>query len=53
MKYIIILALLLFNIQLFSQSVDDVGKIALHVILPEEYSPNFENLDVNELKKMK
>ena len=53
MKYIITLAVLLLNIQLFSQSTGDIGKIALHVVLPEEYSPNFENLGMNELKKIK
>jgi len=53
MKYILILSILLSNISLFSQSSDDIGKIALHVVLPEEYSPNFENLGMNELKKIK
>ena len=53
MKYIITLAVLLSSLNLFSQGSDDVGKIALHVVLPEEYSPNFENLGINELKKIK
>lgn len=53
MKYILILSILLSNISLFSQSANDVGKIALHVVLPEEYSPNFENLGPRELKKIK
>ena len=53
MKYILILSILFSNIQLFSQSADDIGKIALHVVLPEEYSPNFENLGPRELKKIK
>lgn len=53
MKYILILSILLSSISLFSQSSGDIGKIALHVVLPEEYSPNFENLGPNELKKIK
>ena len=53
MKYIIILAILFSNLNLFSQGSNDVGKIALHVVLPEEYSPNFENLGRNELRKIK
>ena len=53
MKYILILSILLSNLNLFSQSADDIGKIALHVVLPEEYSPNFENLGPRELKKIK
>ena len=53
MKYVLILSILLSNISLFSQSANDVGKIALHVVLPEEYSPNFENLGPRELKKIK
>ena len=53
MKYVLIFSILLSNINLFSQSANDVGKIALHVVLPEEYSPNFENLGPRELKKIK
>ena len=53
MKYIITLAILFSNLNLFSQSSDDIGKICLHVVLPEEYSPNFENLGIRELKKIK
>jgi len=53
MKYILILSILLSSVSLFSQSSGDIGKIALHVVLPEEYSPNFENLGPNELKKIK
>ena len=53
MKYILIVSILFSNLQLFSQSADDIGKIALHVVLPEEYSPNFENLGPRELKKIK
>jgi len=53
MKYILILAVLLSSLSSFSQSSDDVGKISLHVVLPEEYSPNFENLGPKELKKIK
>jgi len=53
MKYILILSILLSNLNLFSQSSDDIGKICLHVVLPEEYSPNFENLGIRELKKIK
>ena len=53
MKHILILLMLLYNLSLFSQNSGDIGKIALHVVLPEEYSPNFENLGPNELKKIK
>lgn len=53
MKYILTLAVLLSNLNLFSQGSDNVGKICLHVVLPEEYSPNFENLGIKELKKIK
>ena len=53
MKYIITLAVLLSNLNLFSQGSDNIGKICLHVVLPEEYSPNFENLGIRELKKIK
>ncbi len=54
MKYILIISTLLFSFsELFSQSSDDIGKISLHVVLPEEYSPNFENLGIKELKKIK
>ena len=53
MKYIITLAVLLSNLNLFSQGSDNIGKICLHVVLPEEYSPNFENLGIKELKKIK
>ena len=53
MKYIIIIAILFSNLSLFGQGSDNIGKIALHVVLPEEYSPNFENLGITELKKIK
>jgi hypothetical protein len=53
MRYILTLAILLSNLNLFSQASDDIGKICLHVVLPEEYSPNFENLGIKELKKIK
>ena len=53
MRYIIILAILFSNFNVFAQRSNDIGKIALHVVLPEEYSPNFENLGRNELRKIK
>ena len=53
MKYILTFVVCFFALGAFSQSADDVGKIALHVVLPEEYSPNFENLGPRELKKIK
>ena len=52
-KLILILTVILSGTSLFSQSADDIGKISLHVVLPEEYSPNFEKLSMNELKKIK
>tara|TARA_B100001142_G_scaffold148808_2_gene149718 strand:+ start:4238 stop:5539 length:1302 start_codon:yes stop_codon:yes gene_type:complete len=53
MKYILTLAVFLCSFSVFTQESDDIGKIALHVVLPEEYSPNFENLGPRELKKIK
>ena len=52
-KLIIILSVVLSATSLYSQKSDDIGKISLFVVMPEEYSPNFERLSMNELKKIK
>ena len=49
----LILAFIISGSFLFAQNSDDIGKISLHVVMPEEYSPNFEKLSINELKKIK
>ena len=53
MKKLLILLIFLFNGTIFSQSSDDIGKIALHVVMPEANSSYFENMGFKELKKVK
>ena len=53
MKNLILFLTLIFSGLSFSQSSSDVGKIALHVVMPEANSSYFENMGSKELKKVR
>ena len=53
MKNLILFLTLIFSGLSFSQSSSDVGKIALHVVMPESNSSYFENMGSKELKKVR
>ena len=46
MKNLILFLTLILSGLTFSQSSSDVGKIALHVVMPEANSSYFENMDL-------
>ena len=53
MNIIILLFTIFFSSLLSAQSPSDLGKIALHIVMPTEQSANFANLKSKELNKVR